>query len=297
VKADVVICSHPWSSLSLKKENGQVFIYDAHNCEYRLMERILGSHWLKGAVLEQVKKIEGDACRKSDLVLVCSEKEKKDFMDLYKVDPRKILMVPNGTNIISPTDEATRMAHRERLAIKPAEKVLVFIGAYYKPNNDATKFILTRLAAELPDFKFLIVGSVRDAFMGQDIPANVKFTGQVSEEGLDSALRASDIAINPMFTGAGIHIKMFDYMSYGLPVVTTPVGARGIETKGREAMVICEPNEFAASIQKLFVDRAWFERLTQAGREVVAEDYDWKKISGRVQDAILRILGHDGTAS
>ena len=86
-------------------------------------------------------------------------------------------------------------------------------------------------------------------------------------------------------------------MSYGLPVVTTPVGARGIETKGREAMVICEPNEFAASIQKLFVDRAWFERLTQAGREVVAEDYDWKKISGRVQDAILRILGHDGTAS
>ena len=97
-KAQIVIISHPWSSPCIpRKENGQLFIYDAHNCEYLLMDQILGKHPLKGFVLHWVKKIEANACGKSDLVLVCSDKEKEDFRRLYRVPQEKLFVVPNGT--------------------------------------------------------------------------------------------------------------------------------------------------------------------------------------------------------
>jgi len=287
-RADLVICSHPWPSLCISKNSTQFFIYDAHNCEYLLMERILKKHIFKKAVLLQVKKIEGDACKKSDLILVCSEKEKTDFVDLYKVDANKIFVVPNGTNINRKIDEECKISYRKKLSILSEEKVIVFVGAYYKPNIDAARFIIERLAAELKEFKFLIIGSVSNAFNEAEIPKNIKLLGRIFDEQLNEALGASDIAINPMFDGSGINIKMLDYMSYGLPIVTTPVGARGIETNGRRPMIVASTDKFAESVKMLESDTALYKHLSEDGMTLVAELYDWKKISNKLEKIILK---------
>ena len=274
--ADILICSHPWPALCVNKNNNQFFIYDAHNCEYLLMDRILGKHMLKKFVLRQVKKIEGAACRKSDLILVCSEKEKQSFIDLYKVNENKIIIVPNGANIREEIEEKSR-----------EDRTVIFIGAYYKPNIDAARFIIKELAPRLKEFKFLIVGTVFDAFRTEKIPGNLKFLGKVSDEELGAALKASDIAIHPMFDGSGINIKMLDYMSYGLPIVTTQIGARGIESKGKQPMVISAIDKFIDNIKMLNSDSVLYKRLSEDGRSLAAERYDWVKISNSLQDVIL----------
>lgn len=286
-KSDVLICSHPWSSLSVKKNNVKFLIYDAHNCEYLLMNQILGKHWLKKAVLRRVKKIEADACRKSDLILVCSEKEKKDFMDLYNIEADKIIIIANGTNIIKDDTREAKTNYRKSLSLSLEDKIVVFIGAYYKPNIDAARFIIERIAKELIDFKFLIVGTVLEAFREEHIPSNVKLLGWIPDEHLDLVLRAPDIAINPMFDGSGVNIKMLDYMSYGLPIVTSGCGARGIDTFGRTPMIVSSIHKFIDNIKLLSNDSALRQQLSEDARSLVAEHYDWKKISQRLQDIIL----------
>lgn len=285
--ADIVICSHPWSSLSIHKNSRQFFIYDAHNCEYLLMDRILERHILKSLVLRQVKKIEEDACKKSDLILVCSEKEKKDFIDLFHLNADKIIIVANGTDISKKNDRMAKEDYRLKLSLLAKDKVIVFIGAYYKPNIDAARFIIERIAKELKEFQFLIVGTVFEAFKTQQLPSNVKFLGWLSEEELDAVLRTSDIGINPMFDGSGINIKMLDYMSYGLPIVTTQVGARGIETKGKQPMIIASVDEFADNIKTLTSDKALYKRISENCKSLVTEHYDWKMISKKLQDVII----------
>lgn len=285
--ADIVVCSHPWSALCINKNKKHFFIYDAHNCEYLLMDRILGKHIFKSLVLRRVKKIEGDACRRSDLILVCSEKEKKDFLDLYKLNVDKIIITANGANISKGNGDKTKKDCRIKLSLSLEDKVIVFIGAYYKPNIDAARFIIRKLSQELKEFKFLIIGTVFDAFKTERMPLNVKLLGWILDEQLDEVLRASDISINPMLDGSGINIKMLDYMSYGLPIVTTECGARGIETDGKQPMMVSTIDDFAENIKVLNSDTQLYKRMSEDGKSLITQRYDWKMISDKLQEVIM----------
>jgi len=289
--ADIVICSHPWSCLCLPKGEKQFFIYDAHNCEYPLIKQILGKHFLSSLVARRVKRIERDACEKSDLILACSEKEKNDFIELYNILPDKIVIIPNGTNVKNGTTiENNKEESRRKLSISVNDRVIIFVGAYYKPNIEALKFIVAKISPHLKAFKFLIAGSVCDALDRHLLTENISLLGRVSEEQLEIAFRASDIAINPMFEGSGINIKMLDYMSYGLPIVTTECGARGINTFGKQPMIVSSVEEFSENIKKLSTDAVLYQRMSKDGRNLVAEHYDWKSISKNLQDIVLERL-------
>jgi glycosyltransferase involved in cell wall biosynthesis len=111
--------------------------------------------------------------------------------------------------------------------------------------------------------------------------------GRVSDRELDVALKASDIAINPMFSGSGVNIKMLDYMSWGLPIVTTKCGARGIETSTWQPMIVSGVDKFAWEIKRLAADYALRKRMSEDSRSLVAECYDWKKISAKLQESIM----------
>lgn len=286
--ADIIVCSHPWGALACRKKPGQFFIYDAHNCEYLLMDQIFGKHWLKSIILQQVKRIEGDACRKSDIILVCSKTEKQDIGILYGVDRKKFIIVPNGTSLVEQTNNMTKQKCRFDMGISESDRIIVFIGAYYKPNNEAAMYIVNNLAPVLKDFRFLIIGTVGRIFENTEVPANVKISGQLSDSDLKNAMGAADLAINPMFKGSGVNIKMLDYLSYGLPIVTTKCGARGIETNGKMLMLVSSPERFCQDIRMLYENKGLQMAMSEAGRQLVAEQYDWQKIGTSLQKTILQ---------
>ena len=293
LKADILVCSHPWSSLSMNKKSNQLFIYDAHNCEYLLMDQILGNHILKPLILKKVKYVEADACKKADIITVCSESEKKSFIDIYNIEPSRLHIIPNGSYVKPTITQQDKQNAKKELGIDTDKKVLIFIGAHYKPNIDAARFILEMLVPELPEYVFLMVGSVAQEFRGSIVPSNIKFLGQVPDERLSLALKAADIALNPMFMGSGVNIKMLDYMSFGLPVITTECGARGLNVDGKQPMVICSIAKFVDNIKNLGNDDELYKKMSLDARSLVSEKYDWKTISNKLEEIILENLKYN----
>lgn len=286
--ADLIICSHPWSSPSVQKKDNQIFIYDAHNCEYLLMEQVLEENVFKKFILRKVKKIESDACRKSDLILVCSENEKNDFVNLYGIEENKFCVIPNGAiNRPLAGIEEKKIAKIKLGMIQ--KKLILFIGTFYKPNIEAAGFIIDNLAPKLREYDFFVVGSVKEGFKNMILPENVKFAGRVSEKDLNLSLTAADLAINPMFSGSGINIKMLDYLAYGLPTVTSPCGSRGLEIENMKHAVVNNTNKFDESIKEIFANPLLYDTLRQQGHRFAIENYNWESISKKLENKILSL--------
>jgi glycosyltransferase involved in cell wall biosynthesis len=108
---------------------------------------------------------------------------------------------------------------------------------------------------------------------------NVFLLGQISDDEKKELYRIADISLNPMTSGSGTNIKMLDYMAAGLPVITTPIGARGLGLENYTHAIICDIIEFPAKIREILTDMALYSKLSCNGRKIVEKKYDWEKIA------------------
>ena len=296
--ADVVIFSHPWIYPLVKDYllPSQIVIYDSHNVEGFLRAQLLNEQNLTEAkLLRRVVQDEYDIGRRADWILSCSHEDLLRFNRIYNFSTGKIRVVPNG--VFAFNDEQTsrdkRQAARKSLGLEAEALVAIFIGSNYGPNVQAADFIDKELAPLMPQVTFVIAGGV-----GADMhPSreNVLITGQLSEALKYRWFHASDIAINPMMSGSGTNIKMFDFMAMSLPVVTTTIGARGIEMSGRRVMLVAEPTaqSFATAMEQL-MDDSMRQSIGGEGRICVEDGYAWERISeqlGVFLEARKRLAG------
>src|SRR5439155_14104083 len=119
------------------------------------------------------------------------------------------------------------------LQFSPETKVVLFHGIYsLYPNRRAVELIVNLLAPAFiesnPKVQFLLVGTGMPEFTR----ANVKSLGFLPD--LSLALKAADVAIVPLERGAGVKLKVLDYMGAGLPIVTTAIGIEGIDARNEE---------------------------------------------------------------
>jgi glycosyltransferase involved in cell wall biosynthesis len=292
-EADVVVCSHPWVYplvADVLGRPGQLLVYDAHNVESVLRYRLLADTEIGLRIVRHATAVERDLCRRADLVLACSREDRELFHRLYETPFGKCLVMPNGTFVGDAPGDAARRDSKRRLGLGH-QPLAVFIGSLYPPNEEAAAFICTQLAPAMPGVTFAICGGVgaaidREALARRGI-GNVRITGVLDDAGRRDYLQAADAAVNPMFSGSGTNIKMFDFMAAGLPVVSTPTGARGIDLS-ESALHICAPAEFAGALQRILHDREYAARLGAAARRLACDSYAWERLSPRLGRLLTR---------
>ena len=294
--ADVVVVSHPWAFplVADRIRQAQLVVYDAHNVEGFLRAQLLDTgNAAERDLLRGVIDAEYKAGLRADLVLACSEEDRAMLERVYEWPAEKIRLAPNGVmaRSIVPADARERAEARSRLGVAADAFVAVFIGSAYGPNVEAARFIVEALAPALPQVVFLIVGGVGDG-VGGAVPANVRVTGVVDDEAKRRWLQAADIAVNPMFSGSGTNIKMFDFMAAGLPVVTTSIGSRGIGDAEGLALRVAgpAPGEFVAAIGELRDDVELRRRCGARARAIVEGGYAWERISPALGELLRRSL-------
>ena len=194
----------------------------------------------------------------------------------------KMIEVPNGVDCeeIYFTSISERIENKKMLGLDQ-EKLGVFMGSWHQPNLEACETIF-KIALDCPDTKFLLMGSQCAYFRNRKLPKNVGLLGLVSKEVKNKVFGSVDFALNPMSSGSGTNLKMFEYMAAGIPVITTEFGARGIENT--ESLVVADKKDMAETINHLRLDH--MEIKTRKGREYVEQDYDWKNISILIKNKV-----------
>ena len=122
--------------------------------------------------------------------------------------------------------------------------------------------------------KFLLMGSQCMYFENKLIPENVGLLGLVNEEEKNRIFSVVDFALNPMLSGSGTNLKMFDYMSAGIPIITTEFGTRGIQDK--ELFVINNTDKMANEIVSFVLLN--MKDIVVKARKYVEEIFDWTVI-------------------
>ena len=172
---------------------------------------------------------------------------------------------------------------------------MIFTGDMsYKPNIDAmlwfTKEILPLVLAELPDARLKIVGRNPVPELERLIhQGNIEVTGYV--EGLAEAIAASGLYILPMRLGSGIRSKLFDVFPLGKAIITTTVGAEGLELYHDQNCLIADtPQNFASACIRLMRSEKERKRLGSAVQHLAIETYSQKTVTRLVRNTVREIF-------
>ena len=287
-KADIVVFYHPYliNLLDLTRYTGKkLIIYEAPDVEF-LQKK--GNN-LKKEYLQLIRNIEFKAISLSNLVISVSTEDKNKFKKIYKVPDNKVFVIENGINLeeIDPVlpDEKAIFKKACGLQLKP---VFTFVGSYHPPNVKAIKYIL-EWAKIFKDVYFFIIGSVGYALKGKKLPSNIKNWNIVSEQEKDFLLKAGDVGLNPIISGAGSNLKLLEYLAYGLPVITTPFGKRGFNL---HIPLIESPLEyFPYFINQIKGDIEILQLILINMREKL-EKYSWSNIAKRYMEILQNYLAN-----
>ncbi len=284
--AELLIASHPWLYKAAHAALPHLpLAYDAHNVEADLKTIIFG----KGGIACETAAAEGELARAALAVFACSVADRKRLANLYGVPETKVHVLPNGCE--PDGRRLQKIEARRRLPYMNA-KLALFLGSGHKPNVEAAE-ALFRIAAKTPEVQFLLAGSVscQAGIRQLPKPPNLHLLGEVSEKVKRILLEAADLALNPVISGSGINLKIVEYLSLGIPCISTPFGMRGIPEEIAAAARVCMLENFPAAIRDCLANPP-HERELAAAADSVLRAFAWPAALAPLVPTIASVLGN-----
>ncbi len=272
----------PWDCSGLK-------ILDMHNVESEYLERFseieknVFKKYYASLTAGKLKKYEVTNSKKFDICLAVSEKDLKTFQ-LF-AQPKIMEVIPNGVNL----------SYFTPAGVEADPSTLLFLGKLdYRPNVDALVYFMEkiwpRLIEKIPEAKFVVVGKDLPENLRNSLKSrNVILKGYV--EDIRKVLSGCAVMVVPLRYGGGTRIKILEAFAMGKPVVSTSLGCEGIEVhSGEEILIADTPESFADSVVEVLTDPDLSKKLSQKGRGLVQEKYDWEKITWKLEEIYLRTI-------
>jgi glycosyltransferase involved in cell wall biosynthesis len=181
---------------------------------------------------------------------------------------RRAVLSPNGVDVRAWAWQPPAGTHR-----------LGYLGQYgYRPNEAAALELVDDVAplvaVDHPDVQVVLIGRGPTAAMQARSGSTVEVTGAVDD--LATPLRSLRVLVVPLRAGGGTRLKILEAMAAGVPVVSTPLGAAGIDVVDGTHLLLAErPDQLAAAVKRVLADDELALRLSRAGRALVEERYDW----------------------
>ena len=195
-----------------------------------------------------------------------------------------IEIIPNGVDVTHYQPDFTSEA--------PAH--LIYIGSMdWYPNEDAVAFfadeVLPQIQEKVPDVQFSIVGGNPSARVQRLAERDgVVVTGRVPE--IKPYFAEATVFVVPLRIGSGTRLKILEALAMGKAIVSTSVGAEGLDLKdGEEIFIADEPTVFADAVIGLLTDPSLRRRIGENGRARVEQDYDWRSIGGKLHSLYTQI--------
>jgi polysaccharide biosynthesis protein PslH len=285
---DVVLVVSIGPTLSVPRDLGRPVVVDTQNIEWvrraadlstdveprrRLRRRLMGA---------------GTACferrvlRASDRVYVCSADEEA-LLRAAGID--HVAVVPNGVDLegIRPGPEPS------------AGDLVLFHGDLgYAPNITGARWIADEIAPALrrrgERHRLAIAGrNASDELRAQMAAAEIEVWSPVADMG--EMLAKATVVLVPLLSGGGTRLKILEAFGAGRPVVSTTLGAEGIEAEpGRHLLIADTAEGLADAVVGLLRDPARRRALAHEARRLVEERYGWASIGAGMADDVEALV-------
>jgi glycosyltransferase involved in cell wall biosynthesis len=279
-RVDLVQYEFPSGALHRLPESRPT-VFDAHNVEYELLERVART---SGSVARQifntteaakVRALERRLWRESTLVVATSE---RDAAAIEVTTGQNVPVVPNGVDL-------------DYFAVDPAPEAghIVFTGAMrHHPNARGAiwfaREVLPLVRAKLAGVRFSIVGADPPPAVLALAGDGIQVTGRVPD--VRPYLVSAAVAVVPLHSGGGTRLKILEAFAARVPVITTSLGAEGLEVSSGEHLLVADTREeFAAATLLVLRERIFAQRLATAGQGLARERYGWDTILPRLEEA------------
>ena len=235
-----------------------------------------------GLQWRKILKYEIEIYKKYGIDLTTSEKEKE--LLLAHENNLNIKVIPNGVDL-------DYYFPVERKNFTPN---VVFVAWYkYFPNEQAVlnfvKNVFPLVKKQKKDFKFYVVGKEPPGSFSQlGYENDVIITGEV--EDVRPYIANADAVVIPLSIGGGTRLKVLEAMGMGKPVISTTLGAEGLNAAHKENILIADdPKQFADYIIRLIDDIDYNKKLSLNGRTFVEKNYDWEEIGKKLNEIIVNL--------
>lgn len=156
--------------------------------------------------------------------------------------------------------------------VPPAEPVVTFLGALdVATNQDALRWFAGQVwppvLAAVPGTRWRVVGRKPSDAVRSLIDATPRAELHADVADPVEFLRATSVAVNPAVSGWGVNIKLVEYLSVGVPVVSTDRGMAGIGLRAGEDLLVADDGPgFAAAVVRILTVAGEAVRVGLAGQ-------------------------------
>jgi polysaccharide biosynthesis protein PslH len=228
---------------------------------------------------ERMFRFERETCRAARHVIAVSSEDARLMREMFGLD--EVSAVPTGVDVerFTPSEEGDRAG-------------LVFVGSMdWLPNIDAMRFfceeVLPLIRRKIPGCSLSIVGRTptREISALAERDPLIRVTGTVPD--VRPYLWSAALSIVPLRIGGGTRLKIFEAMAARLPVVSTTIGAEGLDVAPpREIRIADTPADLAAQCVGLLRDGEARHRQADAAWNLVSTRFGWDSIARRFESIL-----------
>lgn len=174
------------------------------------------------------------------------------------------------------------------------DPVVMFTGLmHYQPNVDAVTWFCAEIwpliLLVVPAAKFVIAGKQPSRAVQALAGPTVEVTGEVPDIGEE--MKRATVAVVPLRVGSGTRLKVYEAMACGRPVVSTRLGAAGLDVEdGRDIVFADTAADIAAGVIRMLTDRDAATRIAAAARETAAKQ-SWENAARVFEEVLGRVMG------
>lgn len=248
----------------------------AHNVEFKIWERLAEStptgfkkSYLK-LLANRLKKYELNLINHFDAILPISNYDASIFKSSGCTKPMYI--IPAGVFLEDFHPETSKI---------DLNAVFHLGSLDWMPNQEAVlwfvKEIWPKVQEKCPNASFYVAGRNMPKWLPVKDISNIEWTGEVDDA--FKFMNGKAIMVVPLKSGSGIRIKILEGMAMNKCIVTTRIGAEGIDvTNGDNILIADEPNTFSEKVVELLNDKSRILAIGHNARKLVEENYDNRKL-------------------
>lgn len=280
--------SLPWH---MKEMSQCPWVLFQHNVESMIWKRraegktgLKGKYW--GAQRDRMLRFEEQTSRRFDGVLAVSEEDARIFKEQMKL-----------TNVLGVVPTGVDLDYFQTLPkTAPATPTVAFMGSMdWYANVDGVKWfagaVWPLVRKEVPDARFVVVGRKPPP----DIEAlatsgrNIEVTGTVPD--VRPYLRGADVVVVPLRIGGGTRLKIYEAMAAEVPVVSTHIGAEGLDVADERHLLMADSAEDTANaVVRVLRSPTLGAELARNALEEVARPCSWAGAARIFEDACAGLI-------